>query len=84
VEIDGRVRIGKTGGVSKSANPHQAFLETDGGQRYRLRRRGGNPMRDLALERLDGERVRVDGDLLGDDLLMARSIVREREAKSER
>jgi hypothetical protein len=82
VEIDGRVRIGMTGGDSKSANPHQAFLEADDGQRYRLRRRGGNPMRDPALERLDGARVRVDGDLLGGDLLMARSIVREREPKS--
>ena len=29
MEIDGRVRIGMTGGDSKSANPHQAFLEAD-------------------------------------------------------
>ena len=78
MEIGGRVRIGHTGGVSKSANPHQAFLETDDGQRYRLRRRGGNPMRDPKLERLEGSRVRVDGELLG-DLLMVRSIVREDE-----
>jgi len=83
VEIDGRVRIGHTGGVSKSANRHQAFLETDDGRRYRLRREGGNPMRDPALERLDGSRVRVDGKLHG-DLLVARSIVREDEPEPAR
>jgi len=78
MRFTGRVAIGPWGGRSKSARGHQAFLETDDGQRVRLRREGGNPMRDPALEALEGEAVVVEGELHG-SLLIAQSIVRVRQ-----
>lgn len=75
MRVEGRVRIGPFGGVSKSARSHQAFLETDDGARYRLRRLGGNPMRDPELEALEGARVVAEGDLRG-SLFVASSLAR--------
>jgi hypothetical protein len=57
------VRIGPYGGTSKSARQHQAFLETEGGERYLLRLAGGNPLRDARLEALDGRLVQATGEL---------------------
>lgn len=75
MRLVGRVRIGPYGGVSKSARRHQAFFETEDGRRLRLRRRGGNAMRDPTLEALNGARVEVEGDL-HDGLLLASSVER--------
>ena len=45
-------------------------LETTGGEELILRRQGGNPFRDPELERLVGRRIRADGTVHGQTLIM--------------
>lgn len=49
------------GADSKSARKHQAFLVTATGERLLLRRHDGPPMRDAALEAMNGVDVVAEG-----------------------
>ena len=61
MKLAGRVEIAPYGADSKSARKHQAFLVTPGGERLRLRRYDGPPMRDTTLEAMDGQDVVAEG-----------------------
>ena len=61
MKLEGRVEIAPYGADSKSARKHQAFLVTPGGERLRLRRYDGPPMRDTTLEAMDGQHVVAEG-----------------------
>ncbi|HEX8175023.1 MAG TPA: hypothetical protein VF543_07890 [Pyrinomonadaceae bacterium] len=53
-----------------SKSEHEAIvLTTDEGE-YVLRRKGGNPFFDKALENLVGKRIRCEGDIAGYTFLM--------------
>jgi hypothetical protein len=54
---------------SKSAH-HAVTLETSGGE-FLLRRQGGNPFRDPALDKLVGKRVRFRGRTEGNLLIVS-------------
>ena len=56
----------------RSKSEHDAvMLETDKGTRYRLRREGGNPFFDEALEKLVGKKIRCRGLLHGSTLILS-------------
>jgi hypothetical protein len=60
VSLTGRVLRQRLAAGTKSEH-HGMVLVTDDGQRHVLRRVGGNPFRDEALEALDGQRVTLRG-----------------------
>ena len=61
MKLEGRVEVGAYGADSKSARKHQTFLVTPSGERLLLRRYDGPPMRDTALEAMDGQDVVAEG-----------------------
>jgi hypothetical protein len=61
VELTGKVILQIFGEGSKSE--HDAVYIDTGREKYRLRRKGGNPFHDSALNELVGKRVRIKGNL---------------------
>ena len=53
-----------------SKSERQAVVLDTGGQRYVLRRRGGNPFRDAVLDGLVGKRLRAVGDVHGSNFIL--------------
>ena len=69
MEFTGRVIKEVFAKGSKSERP--AVLLDTGDKRYVLRRRGGNPFSDPALDKLVGKNIRAVGDVSGYTLLMS-------------
>jgi len=56
-----------------SKSEHQAIvLVTEAGERFKLRRRGGNPFQDPTLDPLEGKRIECEGILRGYQIIMTR------------
>ncbi len=69
MEIKGTVVKEVVGKGSKSE--HAAVLLDTGKKRYVLRRQGGNPFSDPALDKLVGKNISVVGNVTGYTLLMS-------------
>ena len=69
IELKGRVIKDLIGKGSKSE--HLAVLLDTGKKRYVLRRQGGNPFADPALDELVGKSILASGSLTGYTLLMS-------------
>jgi hypothetical protein len=69
LQHSGRVTVQRVASGSKSERD-AVVLDTDG-HNYILRRQGGNPFRDPALERLVGKTVAVTGKVTGNTLIMS-------------
>lgn len=62
MKLSGRIERHRLAAGTKSE--HEGLvLRTPDGTLHRLRRRGGNPFRDPALEALEGKDVRLNGEL---------------------
>jgi len=56
-----------------SKSEHEALvLVTPDGQEYKLRRQGGNPFHDPALDVLEGQQIECDGIVRDRQLIMSR------------
>jgi hypothetical protein len=75
----GRVEIGTWAPGTKSEHHAVCLLGTDG-QRYRLRRVGGNALRDAALHELVGKLITADAHLLAGSTLLLSSWVEDEES----
>jgi hypothetical protein len=53
-----------------SKSERQAVVLDTGGQRFILRRPGGNPFQDSVLDSLVGKRLRAVGDVYGSDFTL--------------
>jgi hypothetical protein len=53
-----------------SKSERQAVVLDTGGQRYVLRRPGGNPFKDTVLDGLVGKRLRAVGDVHGSHFIL--------------
>jgi hypothetical protein len=54
-----------------SKSERDAVVLDTGIERFVLRRKGGNPFRDPALEQLVGKKLRALGDVHGSDFIMS-------------
>ena len=68
-EFLGNVTKRRYGAGSKSE--HQAVMLETGADRFVLRRQGGNPFSDPALDKLVGKRVRMRGRAEGNLLIVS-------------
>lgn len=66
----GKVARERFGAGSKSE--HEAVVLLTPGGPLKLRRVGGNPFRDLELEKLVGQEITCDGEVHAGQLLMSR------------